>query len=100
MRKPVRMAARARLGSPAPSQKLTRALVAMAIDSGTMYITAARLDATWWAAADSVPWRAMNSDIRVKEVTSTMMESPAGTPRRANCAMVGQCGASSARQTA
>lgn len=72
----------------------------MAMDKGTMYITAARLEATWCAAAASVPWRAMNRAISVKEVTSTMMARPAGTPSRANCAMAFQSGASMRAQMA
>ena len=94
------MLPRAFFASPAPSQKLTRALVAIAIDSGTMYSTAARLAAIWCAAADSVPWRAMNSDISVNEVTSTMMARPPGMPRRANWPIACQCGGSSGRQIA
>jgi hypothetical protein len=100
MRKPVRMLPRAFFASPAPSQKLTRHWSAIAIDSGTMYMTAARLAAIWCAAAARVPWRAMNRDISVKEVTSTMMDRPAGKPSRANSAIVRQCGASSGRQIA
>ena len=74
--------------------------MAIAIDSGTMYSSAAMFDATWCAAADRVPWRAISSAISVNEVTSTMIERPAGIPSRANCPMVGQCGGSMARQIA
>ena len=53
--------------------------------SGTMYSTEARLAAIWWLAEATEPRRAMNRAIRVKDVTSTMMDSPAGTPRRKKC---------------
>ena len=49
-----------------------------------MYNTAARLDAIWWLADAVVPCRAINRAISVKDVTSTMMASPAGIPSRAN----------------
>ena len=77
------MAARARLGWPAPSQKLARELVAIASDSGSMYSTAAMLAAIWWLADATVPSRAMNKAISVKELTSTRIASPPGTPSRA-----------------
>ena len=69
--KPVQTTRRARSGWPAPIQNDTRALQAMAIDSGIMYSTDATLAAIWWLAEATVPRRAMNSAIRVKEVTST-----------------------------
>ena len=45
MARPMRPARRALCTSPAPSQKLMRALVAMPSDNGTMYATAVRLAA-------------------------------------------------------
>ena len=64
----------------------------MPSDSGTMYSTAAMLAAIWWLASATSPRRAMNSAIRVKEVTSTMIVSPAGMPsarKRRSCAASG-----------
>lgn len=57
------------------------------------------LAAIWWAAAEVVPWRAMNKAIRVKEVTSTITASPAGMPSLAKPAIVGQCGGSMRRHS-
>ena len=71
----------------------------MASDSGSMYNTAARLVAIWWLAEATVPRRAMNSAIRVKDVTSTMMDSPAGTPKRKNCRSTGHWGFSGRRHS-
>jgi len=93
--KPVRMAARAIRALPAPSHQLTRELVAMPMASGIMYNTAAKLEAIWWLAEAMTPWRAMNSAISVNDVTSTMMASPPGMPRRANSRMRAQSGRSS-----
>jgi hypothetical protein len=53
----------------------------MPMASGTMYKTAARLAAIWWLAKATAPSRAMNKAIKVNEVTSTMMDKPAGTPK-------------------
>ena len=71
----------------------------MASDSGTIYSNAAMLAAIWCAAAAVVPWRAMNKAISVKEVTSTMMASPAGTPNCKKPDSVGAWGRSSGRQS-
>ena len=69
--KPVQTARAAWTGWPAPVQNDTRALQAMAMDSGTMYSTEAMLAAIWWLAEAAVPRRAMNSAISVKDVTYT-----------------------------
>ena len=58
-------------GLPAPSQNDTRALQAIAIDSGIMYSTAAMLAAIWWLADAVTPSLAMNTAIKVNDVTST-----------------------------
>ena len=73
---------RAFTGSLAPSQKLTRALVAIENDMGVIQSNAAVLEVIWWAAAFTVPWRAMKRAINVNDVTSTVTDRALGTPRR------------------
>ena len=98
-RKPVRQARRASAGSPAPSQKLTRALVAIANDSGNMYATAVRFAAIWCEAEATVPSRAMNSAISVNDVTSTSTARPAGTPSCAKRPSARRSGGSTRRHS-
>ena len=69
----------------------------MPMASGTMYKTAARLAAIWWLAKATAPSRAMNRAIKVNEVTSTMMDKPAGTPKARKRPITGQSGFSGRR---
>jgi len=57
------------------------------------------LEAIWCAAEANAPWRAMNSAISVKEVTSTRMDKPAGRPSRRKRAICAGSGRSNGRHS-
>ena len=69
----------------------------MPIASGTMYSTAAALDAIWCAAEAVMPRREMNSAMAVKDDTSTATARPAGRPRLRKAPIRAQSGRSSRR---
>ena len=68
--------------------------------NGTMYSTAAMLEAIWCPAAAVVPMREMNSAMKVNDDTSTSTASPAGMPRRRKAPSCGQSGRSMRRHSA
>ena len=60
--------------------------------SGIMNISETRFTAIWWPATGVAPRREMKKAMKVKPVTSIMIEPPIGTPSRTSASRLPRCG--------